>query len=158
MRYFTHFGFTEFVIALGQRGEAIKKYVVDYFTIGGDLVLDGGHGTVRQTGTANAAWRIEMVDTGLKTQTGGRLKRLAPRLGNSTFIASWGDILHDVDLHALLAQHRRLGRLATVAAVRPPARFEQLEIDDDLVVDFGRGLVPTRRCSAPWWAATSARA
>jgi len=142
MHYFAHFGYKEFVIALGYKGEIIKKYIVDYLTIGGDLMLDGRRGTVQQVAAAGATWRVEMVDTGLKTQTGGRLKRLAPQLGDSTFFVTWGDILHDVDLNAFLAQHRRLGRLATVAAVRPPMRFERLEIDDELVVNFGLGLDP----------------
>lgn len=142
MRYLAHFGLRDFVVALGQRGEIIKKYIVDYLTIGGDLVIDTGRRTVEAAAAAGPAWRVEMVDTGLKTQTGGRLKRLASRLGDETFVVSWGDILHDVDLHALVAQHRRLGRLATVAAVRPPLRFERLEIEDDLVVDFGVEIEP----------------
>jgi glucose-1-phosphate cytidylyltransferase len=137
MHYFAHFGYEDFIIALGQRGEYVKKYLVDFFTIGGDVVLDAGQGNVRRTSTALLPWRVEMVDTGLKTQTGGRVKRLALLLGNVTFIVSWGDIVHDIDLNAFMATHRRLGRLATIAAVRPPTRFERLDVDDDLVVNFG---------------------
>lgn len=136
MCYFAHYGFDDFVVALGQRAEFIKKYIVDYFTIGGNVVLDGSRGKVSQTTRQAPAWRIEMVDTGVKTQTGGRIKRLAPVLGDAPFIVTSGDILHDVDLDAIVAQHRRMGRLATVVAVRPPSRFRRLEIEDDLVVDL----------------------
>ncbi|MFO1038565.1 MAG: sugar phosphate nucleotidyltransferase [Geminicoccaceae bacterium] len=141
MNYFAHFGYQDFIIALGQRGEYIKKYLVDFFTIGGDVVLDAAGGQVRRTSDA-VPWRVEMVDTGLKTQTGGRLKRLAPLLRDETFIVTWGDILHNIDVDELVAAHRRIGRLATLAAVRPPTRFERVEIDDDLVIDFGAGLEP----------------
>ncbi len=137
LRYFSHYGFDDFVVALGQRGEYLKKYIVDFFTIGGNVVLDGSLGKVSQTAHEAPAWRIEMVDTGVKTQTGGRVKRLRQVLGDAPFIVTSGDILHNIDLAALVAQHRRRGRLATVAAVRPPTRFQRLEIDDDLVVDFG---------------------
>jgi glucose-1-phosphate cytidylyltransferase len=81
-------------------------------------------------------WTVELVDTALATQTGGRIKRLAPYLGRGTFMLTWGDGLSDVDLRALLAFHRSHGRLATVTAVRPPPRFGQLDIDGDQVLRF----------------------
>ena len=79
---------------------------------------------------------MELIDTGMRTNTGGRIKRLAPYLGNGTFMLTWGDGVSNVDLDALLRFHRSHGRLATVTAVRPPARFGRLELDDSQVVSF----------------------
>ncbi len=84
----------------------------------------------------HANWTVHLVDTGEKTMTGGRIKRLQPYMGNSTFMLTWGDGVSDVDLHQLLEFHWSHGRLATVTAVRPPARFGHLEFDGDRVVEF----------------------
>jgi glucose-1-phosphate cytidylyltransferase len=79
---------------------------------------------------------VELVDTGIPTLTGGRIKRLAPYLGGETFMLTWGDGVSDINLHDLLQFHLAHGRLATLTAVRPPARFGHLELDGDLVVEF----------------------
>jgi len=110
MKSYAHFGITDFVICLGYKGEMIK----DFFT---------NQETTDQ-------WRIELVDTGDATQTGGRLKRVRPHLGTDDFCMTYGDGLADVNIHQLLAFHRTEGCLATVTAVRPPARFGRLELGD----------------------------
>jgi glucose-1-phosphate cytidylyltransferase len=136
MMHYSHFGHKDFVIALGYKGEYIKRYMVDYCSLNSDLVVDLKRRTYRANGSHEQDWRVELIDTGLHTNTGGRIKRLASYLGNSTFLLTWGDGVSTVDLDALLAFHRRHGRLATVTAVRPPARFGRLEIEGDQVVSF----------------------
>ena len=84
----------------------------------------------------NIDWKVELIDTGLKTQTGGRIKRLAPHVGNGTFMLTWGDGVSDINLHDLLAFHRSHGKLATLTAVRPPARFGHLELNGDVIEEF----------------------
>lgn len=140
MKHYAHYGFKEFVIALGYKGEYIKRYMVDYCSLTNtNLRVDFGGGRVAPIGNSDVEredWIVELVDTGLPTATGGRIKRLQPYLGGSTFMLTWGDGVSDVNLGSLLAFHRSHGRLATVTAVRPPARFGKLDIDGDVVVNF----------------------
>jgi len=136
MRHYGAHGFTSFVVALGYKGEHIKKYVLDYGSLNGNLSVDLKAGKVVSHGAASLDWHVDLVDTGQATLTGGRIKRLAPYLGGETFMLTWGDGVSDVDLHKLLAFHRAHGKLATVTAVRPPARFGRLEIRGDRVVEF----------------------
>jgi glucose-1-phosphate cytidylyltransferase len=136
MRHYAHYGLKDFVVALGYKGVYIKRFFVDYCSLTSDLTVDLQQGTVTNHGGIRNDWRVELVDTGLYTQTGGRIKRLEPYLGNETFMLTWGDGLSDVDLHKLLAFHRSHGRLATMTAVRPPARFGHLELDGEEVAEF----------------------
>jgi glucose-1-phosphate cytidylyltransferase len=136
MMYYAAYGFHEFAIALGYKGELIKRYIVDYCSLNSDLSVDLASGKIDIQQHHSPPWRIELVDTGLKTQTGGRIKRLAPRIGDRTFMLTWGDGLATVDLHRLLEFHRSHGKLATVTAVRPPARFGRIELDGDRVAEF----------------------
>ena len=140
MKHYAHYGFDQFSIALGYRSEYIKRYFRDYSSLQGDLTLslaDGG--VVRGEGYGappRDSWTVDLVETGLYTATGGRIKRLAPYLGDETFMLTWGDGVSDVNLHDLLAFHRSHGKLATVTAVRPPARFGKLEMMGEKVVRF----------------------
>jgi glucose-1-phosphate cytidylyltransferase len=137
MMYYSHFGFSDFVLALGYKGEYIKKYMADFCSLSGDLSIDLGRGLIKpHSNNHQLDWRIELVDTGQQTQTGGRIKRLKPYLGGGTFMLTWGDGVATVDLRLLLEFHRSHGKLATVTAVRPPARFGALEIEADQVVSF----------------------
>lgn len=136
MRHYAHFGFEDFVVALGYRGEYIKRYFVDYCSLVDDLKVDLSTGEVTSHGGARPNWTVDLVDTGVETQTGGRIKRLAPYVGDETFMLTWGDGVSDVDLKALLEFHRAHGKLCTLTAVRPPARFGHLEVDDGRVVEF----------------------
>ncbi len=136
MMHYSCYGYKNFVIALGYKGEYIKKYMVDYCSLNSNLTVNLKTGDVETEGGSPQDWVVELIDTGMRTNTGGRIKRLAPYLGNETFMLTWGDGVSDVDLDALLRFHRRHGRLATVTAVRPPARFGRLELDDSQVVSF----------------------
>lgn len=116
-------GFDEFVIALGYKGEAIKRYFLAYHQLQNDLTLDFRTGEVVCHGDRPHPWKVHLVDTGLNTQTGGRVKRLLPWLGDEPFMLTYGDGVANVDLKALVDFHRSKGLKATVTAVRPPARF-----------------------------------
>ena len=137
MKHYAHFGFKEFVVALGYKGEIIKKYFMDYRVLNQDLTVDLSTGDVTSYGADKDKWIVNLVDTGRSTNTGGRIKRLAPWIGNETFMLTWGDGVSDVDLHDLLRFHRSHGRLATVTAVHTPGRFGRLNIGgDNFVRDF----------------------
>jgi glucose-1-phosphate cytidylyltransferase len=138
MMHYAHYGFKEFVIALGYKGEYIKKYMVDYCSLSNSLKVNLGNGKidVLRNGSAIRDWTVDLIDTGESTLTGGRIKRLSPYLGNSTFMLTWGDGVSNVNLPELIEFHRAHKRLATVTAVRPPARFGRLEIHNDQVVEF----------------------
>jgi glucose-1-phosphate cytidylyltransferase len=134
--HYSHYGINEFVIALGYKGEYIKRYMVDYCSLNSNLRVRTRTGGVERHDWHEEDWTVDLIETGQKTNTGGRIKRLAPYLGDGTFMVTWGDGVSTVDLRALLAFHRRHGKLATVTAVRPPARFGRLEIEGDQVVRF----------------------
>jgi glucose-1-phosphate cytidylyltransferase len=136
MKHYGRFGHDDFVIALGYKGEVIKRYMIDYCSLHSDLTVGLRNGEVITHNGAPDDWRVNLVDTGHDTATGGRIKRLAPHLGDSTFMLTWGDGVSDIDLDKLLAFHRSHGKLATLTAVRPPARFGHLELEDDTVRDF----------------------
>jgi glucose-1-phosphate cytidylyltransferase len=143
MMLYSSYGFNEFVVALGYKGECIKRYMCDYCSLASDLRVSLKTGQVEPHGNGNGNgthgsedWVVDLIDTGQQTNTGGRIKRLAPHLGNSTFMLTWGDGVSNVNLSDLLEFHRRHGRIATVTAVRPPARFGRLELDGERVARF----------------------
>lgn len=136
MKHYAHFGHKDFVVALGYKGEYIQKYMVDYGSLSSSMTVNLGTGEVERHGEAEVDWRVDLIETGLNTQTGGRIKRLQPYLGNETFMLTWGDGVSNIDLNDLLAFHRKHGKLATVTAVRPPARFGILDIQDGAVKSF----------------------
>jgi glucose-1-phosphate cytidylyltransferase len=136
MMHYSAYGFKEFVIALGYKGEYIKQWFSEYATLWGDLTINTGTSEIHRHREASDDWIVSLVNTGLKTQTGGRIKRLKPWVGNETFMVTWGDGVSDIDLDELLAFHRAHGKLATVTAVRPRARFGHLELDGDQVTAF----------------------
>jgi glucose-1-phosphate cytidylyltransferase len=136
MMHYAHYGFKEFVIALGYKGEVIKKYMVDYCSLNSNLTVNLQTGQVRIHNGYKTDWKVELVDTGIPTLTGGRIKHLAPYLGSGTFMLTWGDGVSDVNLRDLLAFHRSHDKLATLTAVRPPARFGHIELQGDQVAEF----------------------
>jgi len=136
MMLFAHHGFTHFVVALGYKGEVIKRYMVDYFSLNSNLTVNLGTGDVKVHDGVRPDWTVDLIDTGVATMTGGRVKRLAPYIGNETFLLAWGDGVFDIDLRDLVAFHRSHGKLATLAAVRPPARFGHLVLRGNQVVQF----------------------
>ncbi len=136
MRHYAHYGFKDFVIALGYKGEIIKKYMVDYCALHSDIRVNLQTGHLDMYGGTKPDWNVELIDTGLKTMTGGRIKRLEPYLDGGTFMLTWGDGVSNVDLQDLLAFHRSHGKLATLTAVRPPARYGHMEFDGDRIASF----------------------
>lgn len=136
MKHYYHYGFKDFVIALGYRGEYIKRYFVDYCSLSSNLKLSFRDGHVHSTGGAVEDWTVELVDTGLPTNTGGRIKRLAPYIEDRRFMLTWGDGVATVDIKKLLDFHKSHGKIATVTAVRPTARFGKLDLDGNQVIQF----------------------
>jgi glucose-1-phosphate cytidylyltransferase len=136
MRHYAHFGHGSFVIALGYKGEVIKRYMVEYSRLAADLTVQLRDGVVELHEGERDDWTVELIDTGFYTATGGRIRRLAPHFDEGTFMLTWGDGVSDLDLDALLAFHRAHGKLATMTAVRPPARFGHMELDGHRVVEF----------------------
>lgn len=136
MMQYSHYGYNDFVIALGYKGEVIKKYMVDYCALQSNITVKLQKGEVQFHEHHAQDWTVELVDTGIKTQTGGRIKRLKSYLNDETFMLTWGDGVSDIDIHELLAFHRSHGKLATVTAVRPPARYGHMTFDGDRVANF----------------------
>ena len=136
MKHYDHFGHREFAIGLGYKGEYIKRWFLDYAALEGSLTVNTKTAEVVTHATHSEDWSVDLVETGLHTLTGGRIKRLQPWLGDSTFMLTWGDGVSDVDLGKLLAFHRAHGKLATMTAVRPAARYGHLEFDGDRVIQF----------------------
>ncbi len=137
MMHYSCYGFHDFVIALGYKGEVIKRYMVDYCSLNSNLTVNLKAGRVDMHDTDGIQdWTIQLIDTGLNTMTGGRIKRLQPYIGNETFMLTWGDGVSTVDLNRLLAFHRSHGRLITMTAVRPPARYGHLEFDGNRIREF----------------------
>jgi glucose-1-phosphate cytidylyltransferase len=136
MNHYAHYGFKEFFIALGYKGEIIKRYFLDYYNLKGSMTIDLSSGKVQVHEREYEDWIVHLIDTGNETNTGGRLKRLEPWLKNSTFMLTYGDGVSNVDLQDLLRFHRSHRCIATVTAVRPPARFGGLIFNGDLVAEF----------------------
>jgi glucose-1-phosphate cytidylyltransferase len=136
MQHYSGFGYREFCVALGYRGEEIKRYLSGCAAPAGDLVVDFRERADAGRGGGLADWRVELVETGMEAGTGARLRRLAGRVGPGPFMLTYGDAVADVDVNALVAFHRAHGRLATLTAVRPPARFGHLEFEGDRVAQF----------------------
>jgi len=139
MMIYSYFGFNEFIIALGYKGEYIKRWAQEYYSMNKDITINTGTGEIifhNKNPKKGTDWTIHLVDTGQDTLTGGRIKRLAPWLGNETFMLTWCDGLSNVDLSDLLRFHRSHGRLATLTAVRPPSRYGHLVFEGDRIVQF----------------------
>ncbi|WP_270935654.1 glucose-1-phosphate cytidylyltransferase [Falsiroseomonas oryzae] len=142
MRYYAGYGHRDFVVALGHKGDVIRRYATDFAALrGGHLRIDYDRRSV-ETQDAGAedwpmqGWTLELRETGAETNTGGRIRRLREAIGRERFMLTWGDGLSDVDLNALLAFHAAHGRMVTMTAVRPPPRFGHLELDGDRIAGF----------------------
>lgn len=137
MSHYSAHGFAEFVIAVGYQGEMIKRYFADFNLAAHDVRIRVKTGDVQIHGDSHELdWVVDVVDTGRWTESGGRVRRLAPFLGNETFMFTFGDAVSDIDLRDLLEFHRSHGKLATVTAVHPPPRFGELRLDEDRVTEF----------------------
>ena len=150
MKHYYQYGFSDFVIALGYKGHVIKKYFSDYCALNSNLTVELRNGTITTHSDDTVDdWTVQLIDTGLSTNTGGRIKRLIPYLsgakqgqpyGKETFMLTWGDGVSNIDLKQLLAFHNyhkeEYGTLATLTAVRPPARFGHLEFSGERIAKF----------------------
>ena len=137
MKIYAAQGFNDFFLALGYKGEIIKRYFLDYHRLSGDMTINLSDGKAEISAIQQLEdWTINLIDTGQQSMTGGRIKRLEPFLKNETFMVSYGDGVADVNIRELLEFHRSHGKMATVTAVRPPARFGELLINEDLTTQF----------------------
>ena len=136
MRTYAHFGHKDFYVALGYKAEMIKAYFLNYRALNADFTIDLISGTVRPHQIDSVDWRVTLVNTGDATMTGGRVKRMKSFIDNETFMLTYGDGVADIDLDALLAFHRSHGKMVTVSAVRPAARFGELELEGARVSSF----------------------
>lgn len=136
MQHYSAYGHNEFVVALGYKSEIIKQYFFNFYTLNNDLSVNLGTGDVTIHERHTLSWNVHLIDTGLNTQTGGRLKRLQKWIGDERFMMTYGDGLSDVDLDELIDFHLSHGKLATVLSVRPPARFGELKFQGDQIHSF----------------------
>lgn len=136
MKLYSHHGITDFVICLGYKGYVIKEYFANYFLHMSDVTFDMTSNRMEIHQNSAEPWKVTLVDTGEKTMTGGRLKRVAKYLGDEAFCFTYGDGVADVDVGKLAQFHRRHGKLATVTAVQPPGRYGALEMEGDAVRGF----------------------
>jgi len=136
MKTYAHFGHNDFYVALGYKAQVVKEYFLNYQALNSDFTVDLSTGAVEPHSLADTDWRVTLVDTGLESMTGGRVKRMQQFIGNETFMLTYGDGLADIDLNALLEFHKSHGKMITVSAVHPGARFGELEMLDRKVISF----------------------
>lgn len=136
MKIYASYGFRDFLVACGYKGEMIKEYFFNYYIHNNDYLVNLRDGSHEVFQTNQEDWQVSLVDTGFDTNTGGRLLRLKKYIEGESFMVTYGDGVGDIDIAALMAFHRRHGRTATVTAVRPPARFGGLNLDGERVVEF----------------------
>ena len=136
MSIYSNYGFDEFVLALGYKGEVIKDYFINVYGRTSDLSLDLATGDTKFFDGNQPNWKLHLIDTGLHTQTGGRIKQLKEWIANETFLLTYGDGVANVDIGELVAFHKSHGKLATVTAVHPPARFGGLVLNGNQVTEF----------------------
>ncbi|MGK5094973.1 glucose-1-phosphate cytidylyltransferase [Deltaproteobacteria bacterium TL4] len=136
MNIYAHYGYHEFVVALGYKGDVIKDYFLNYHALDSDFTIDLANGKVRFHGGQSKNWKVTLVDTGDDSLTGGRVKRLAPYLKNEPFMLTYGDGVCDVNIQDLVEFHKTQESLVTVTAIHPPARYGELEIENNRVSLF----------------------
>lgn len=136
MNIYASYGFEDFVVACGYKGEMIKEYFAHFIIHNSDFIVDQKDGARKQIGNNNINWRTWLIDTGISTMTGGRIRRLREWIGNEPFMVTYGDGVGNVNIRALLDFHHAHGKLATVTAVRPPSRFGAMVIEGEKVKEF----------------------
>lgn len=136
MKSYSAHGIHDFIICLGYRGYFIKEYFANYFLHNSDVTFDMSDNSMKVHENSAEPWKVTLVDTGDKTMTGGRLKRVAPYLDNEPFCFTYGDGLSDVDIGSLVNFHKKHNTLATVTSVQPPGRFGALSMKDNKIVSF----------------------
>ena len=136
MKIYAQFGFNEFVVGLGYKGDSIKEYFLKYYLQSSSITVTLKDGKVRVHNGDTDDWTVHLLETGPTTNTGGRVKRMSDFIGNETFLLTYGDGVADVNISKLVEFHRARGKLATVTAVHPPARFGSIAIENEIVSHF----------------------
>lgn len=136
MQFYAKYGHKDFYVALGYKSEVIKDYFLNYRELNSDFTLDLNSGDIEHHEVNSEDWKVTLIDTGDKTMTGGRLKRLQKFIGNEPCLLTYGDGVSDVNLEDLVKFHKNHGKMVTMSAVRPTARFGELDIKDNLVKSF----------------------
>ena len=136
MSIYASHGLNEFVVALGYKGDYIKKWFVEYANQQGDLSVDLATGAVTGSTRESVDWKVDLVDTGMETGTGGRIKKLREWTDGETFCLTWGDGVSNVDITKEIEFHKSHGKAVTMTATRPPARYGHLEFDGDRIMEF----------------------
>lgn len=131
MKIYSSFGFNDFIICCGYKGYLIKEYFADYYLHRSDVTFDfSDNGRMEVHANVSEPWRVTLVDTGLEVQTGGRIKRIAPYVGDSRFMLTYGDGVSDIDIKELIQTHEQSGKTVTLSAIQPGGRFGVLDIND----------------------------
>lgn len=136
MKIYSHYGFNEFVILLGYKGYMIKEYFANYFLHQSDVTIDLANNSMEILNNTAEPWKVTLIDTGLNTKTGGRIKRVANIIGDETFMLTYGDGVADVDINALLDFHESHGKYISVTTIQPEGRFGSLNIENKKVTRF----------------------
>ena len=136
MKGYSHFGFNEFVILLGYKGYYIKEYFANYFLHQSDVTIDLSNNDIQVHNNTSEPWKVTLLETGLDTMTGGRIKRAKKFIGDEPFLLTYGDGVADINLDNLIKFHKSHGKLITMTAVQPEGRFGALETEGDKVVSF----------------------
>lgn len=137
MKIYSHYGFNDFIICLGYKGYIIKEYFKNYFIHNSDITVSLKNNNLEVHNNPGEDWKVTLVDTGLETATGGRIKRVRKFIGDDNFMLTYGDGVANIDINKLVSFHNQHKRLATVTAVKPEKRFGVLKIRDNLVEYFG---------------------
>lgn len=136
MKHYAHYGYNEFIICCGYKGDFIKRYMMDYAKLTSDLTVKMRTGDVLRHGTESCDWTVDLVDTGIATATAGRIKRVRDLIGNQPFMVTYGDGVSDVNVKELVNFHKKQGKWGTLTAVRPPARFGNFHFEGDIITEF----------------------
>ncbi len=136
MNTYAKYGHTDFHLALGYKAEMVKEYFLHYRSLNSDFTVELSSGKITSHQVGEIDWRVTLVNTGLESMTGGRVKRMQPYIGNEPFLLTYGDGVADIDINALIKFHRSHGKMITVSAVRPSARFGELEMEGGKIVSF----------------------
>jgi glucose-1-phosphate cytidylyltransferase len=136
MKIYAKYGHTDFHVALGYKAEIIKDYFLNYRSLNSDFTVDLSNGSLIAHQKDDVNWMVTLVDTGLKSMTGGRVKRMKDFIGDETFLLTYGDGVANINIEALVKFHKCHGKMITVSAVHPGARFGELELEGDVVKSF----------------------
>lgn len=136
MKTYAKYDFKNFYIALGYKSEVIKEYFLNYRTLNSDFSVDLFDGKIETHQKGTVDWKVNLIDTGLNSMTGGRVKRMQDLIGNETFLLTYGDAVADINISEIIKFHKNHGKMITVTAVRPEARFGEIDIENNTVTSF----------------------